>query len=219
MTEPQHIQELKHTSAEKGKDPKSRTFVAVVTILALLVMGGLLGYWINATFQEKQKAKTLAEQIASACRSGDFGPGISFDDEKTICKNAQKVIENQGEIQDKEIQEREIQEPEIQEPEIQNPENQNKETQEPEDQEAETQDPETQDAEEQEPEIQDDETQDPEIDDPDPNDPDPNDPPAAVGTYSCPEKHYMTSITFDQNGSVSVTCEELPLGPGNSGGQ
>lgn len=210
MTEPQHIQELKQEAAKDGRDRKSRYFVALVTVLAVLIVGGLLGYWINATFQEKAKVQTLAEQLATACSSGDFGPGISYEDQQMICKNAQKVIENQGEIQDSEIQEREIQEREIQEPEIQDPENQNKETQDPEDQESETQDPEIQD-----PEIQDDETQDPEKDDPDPDDPDPNDPPAAVGTYGC-DGGYITSITFNQNGSVSVTCSSpAPPGQGN----
>lgn len=203
-----HLNELKQEAAERGKDPKTRTVVTMVTIVALLVMGGLLGYWINATFKAEEKAETLAQQIALACKSGDFGEGLSPEDISALCNNAEKVIENQGEIQDDEIQEEEIQDEEIQDEEIQDEEFQQPESQNREFQDAELQGPEIQDEEIQDAEIQDDEVQNDEVDDPDPNDP-----PARVGTYGCPDGESVQSFTFHPDGSVSVVCQSNMPGP------
>lgn len=200
MSEPTHVRELKDEAREKGKDPRTRTFVTVATVIALLVMGGLLGYWINATFKEKAKSETLAQQIALACENGDFGPGLSTEDIDAMCKNAEKVIENQGEIQDDEVQESEIQEDEIQESEIQEDE-----IQQPENQQDESQDEETQESEIQEDEIQNEEVQDEEIDNPDPNDP-----PARVGSYMCGDAEYMQGFSLNPDGTVSYVCKPLP---------
>jgi hypothetical protein len=161
------IDDMKHESADSGKDPKTRTILAVLLALWLVTLAALVGVGWSAYFDEKNTSQTLAQQIAFACENGDFGPGFSDEDQAALCSNADKVIEDQGEIQDDEVQEEEIQEPEIQNPEIQNPEIpdlelQDAEKQEPETQNPETQDAEVQEAEEQNPETQDEETQDPE---------------------------------------------------------
>lgn len=156
------IDDMKHESADSGKDPKTRTILAVLLALWLVTLAALVGVGWSAYFDEKNTSQTLAQQIAFACENGDFGPGFSDEDQAALCSNADKVIEDQGEIQDDEVQEEEIQEPEIQNPEIPDLELQDAEKQEPETQNPETQDAEAQEAEEQNPETQDEETQDPE---------------------------------------------------------
>lgn len=182
MHETPTVDDLKEKAKERGKDGPTRKVVIVLMVVWLITLAALVGVTFNAYFSQKEKTQTLAQQIRLACDSGTFGPGMSSEDINAICRNAEKVIENNGaelqddEIQEREIQEDEIQEDEIQEDEIQQPENQQGETQEAEDQEEETQDGETQDAEIQDDEIQneeiqDDEIQNEEIDDPDPASP------------------------------------------------
>jgi len=202
------IDDLKTEATEKSKDPNTRRLLLGLVALWLLTLAALLVIAWSAYFRAKDDAKTsekqsqtLAQQIGMACESGDFGPGFSDEDQAALCSNADKVIEDQGEIQDDEVQESEIQEPEIQNSEIQDPEPNDPERQDPELQQGETQDPEIQDPEladeelqdeekqddevqddekqdaeiqdpeDQDPEIQDDEIQDPEVDDPDPASP------------------------------------------------
>jgi hypothetical protein len=200
---PSPIEDLKSEATQKSKDPQTRRLLIGLLALWLLTLAALLIIAWSAYFSAKDDAKTsaqqsqtLAQQIALACKSGDFGPGFSDEDQSALCSNAKKVIQDQGEIQDDEIQESEIQDPEIQnpepnDPEIQDPERQDPELQQGEIQEPEIQDPELadnevqddekqddeiQDPENQDPEIQDDETQDPEIQDPEIDDPDPASP-------------------------------------------
>lgn len=154
------IEELKTQSAERAKDPKTRTILIVLLVLWLVTLAALVGVAWRAYFTEKSKVQTLAQHIAMACETGDFGSDFSDEDQAALCGNAEKVLKNQGEIQESEIQEPEIQNSEIQDPEIQDPERQ---------------DPERQDDEIQEPEIADDEVQDEEINDPDPDDPEKQD--------------------------------------------
>lgn len=201
MSEDLTLEDLKQESSERGKDPKTRYLLIILLTLWLVTLSALVGIAWGAYFGEKEKTLTLAEQIAFACANGNFGPGISPEDEKALCENAQEVIEEndpelqeneiqEAEIQDPEIQDPEIQDPEIQDPENQQPENQDTETQDPEEQDGEIQDPEIQDEEIQNPEIQDEETQDPEIDDPDPND--------QIEAGSC---------TFDGSGTITFTFQ------------
>jgi hypothetical protein len=130
------------------------------------LIGFFVGWTLNAYFKQKEKVETLASQIKLACEQNDFGPGFSPEDQEALCENADKIVEDEGEIQQDEIQEREIQEREIQEREIQNRENQDEERQ----------DREKQDQEVQDGELNDRDPDDPETDDPDPDDPDPDDP-------------------------------------------
>src|SRR6478609_3573760 len=182
------IDDLKTEATEKSKDPNTRRLLLGLVALWLLTLAALLVIAWSAYFRAKDDAKTsekqsqtLAQQIGMACESGDFGPGFSDEDQAALCSNADKVIQDQGEIQDDEVQESEVQEPEIQNSEIQDPEPndpeleddelQDEEKQDDEVQDDEKQDAEIQDPEDQDPEIQDDEIQDPEVDDPDPASP------------------------------------------------
>lgn len=200
MTEHHPLDDLKHESSVRGKDPKTRKLLIFLVALWLITLAALVGVSFSAYFKEKEKSQTLAQQITIACQGGNLGPDVSPEDTARICGTAEKIIENDGEIQDDEVQEREIQEPEIQESEIQDPEDQDRETQDIETQDAETQDAEDQESEIQEPEIQDDETQDPEKDDPDPND-------QITGVscdYTGPGTLTITVQTV--NGPVTTTC-------------
>jgi len=197
------IEDLKSEATEKSKDPKTRRLLLILLVLWLITLGALLAIAWSAYFSAKDEAQTsqaetetLAQHVALACESGDFGPGFSDEDQAVLCSNAERVIQDEGEIQDEEVQESELQEPEIQNGEIQDPEPNDPERQDPELQQEEIQDPEIgddelqdeekqddevqdderqddeiQDPEDQDPEIQDDEIQDPEVDDPDPASP------------------------------------------------
>lgn len=159
------IEELKIQSAEGAKDPKTRMILIVLLVLWLVTLAVLVGVAWRAYFAEKSKIQSLAQHITMACETGDFGSDFSDEDQAALCGNAEKVLKNQGEIQDEEIQESEIQEPEIQNSEIQDAERQD----------SERQDPELQDDEIQEPEVADGEVQDEEVNDPDPDDPEKQD--------------------------------------------
>lgn len=205
MDDIQPVDGLMHELDDRRKKDRTRRYLIVLLALWLLTFVALVVVAWNAYFKEKDKALTLAEQIVVACEEGNLSPGyydldpargLSPEERKVLCSNAQKVVEqNDPELQDDEIQEPEIQDPEIQNPEIQNPEKQNKEKQ----------DPETQDPEIQDPEIQDEETQDPEIQDPEVDDPDPNDPPKG-GSCTFDGKGTITFTWETDNGTQTVTC-------------
>lgn len=200
MSEFTNLDDLKKAASKRGKDPKTRRWLYGLVALWLVTLLALLGVTWNAYFTERGKTQSLAQQIAFACQNGTLGPGISPEDEKSLCDNAEKVVNGSGEIQDDEVQESEIQESEVQESENQDPERQEPERQDPEaqadeTQDAETQEDEVQDEETQDPEIQDEETQDPEIQDPEIDDPDPND---QIEAGSC---------TFDGTGTIEFTFE------------
>lgn len=199
------LDDLAQQSARKGKDAGTRRVLIFLLVLWLLTLIVLIGVSWNAYRAAKDRAQTLAQQITFACETGDLGPGISVEDEEALCDNAEKVIQNDPELQENEIQEGERQEPELQEDEFQeserqeaerqqderqDSERQDEETQDEEVQESETQDDEIQDAEIQEEEIQEEEVQDPEKDDPDPND--------DIRSGSC---------TFDGVGTITFTFE------------
>ena len=218
MTGHHTIDELKEIASDRGKDPRTRKALTIVLVLWLLTLLAFAGVTWNAYFSEKEKSQTLAQQIAFACESGNFGPDISPQYQKALCDNAKAVIAQQGEIQEGEIQEPEIQDSETQDPEYQQDEIQDKEIQNPEDQNSERQDSESQEDEEQEPEIQDEETQDPEIQepenqDPEIDDPDPND---DIREGSCSFDGYGTiEFTFETtSGPVTFSCTGTMTPPG-----
>lgn len=186
----QPVDGLVYELEDRRKRDKTRKYVYILFALWLGTAAALVVVAWNGYFKEKDKALTLAQQVAVACDTSDqlqdqtardFGYYLSPEEEKALCSNAKKVIEqNDPELQDQEIQESEIQDPEIQDPEIQNKEKQN---------------PEAQDAETQDPEIQDEETQDPEIQDPEIDDPDPND---QIKAGTC---------TFDGTGTIKFAFQ------------
>lgn len=214
------LEEMKSESAQQAKDPKTRALLAALLALWLVTLAALVGVGWYAYFDQKGKNQSLAQHVALACESGDFGAGFSDEDRAALCSNAAKVIKNQGEIQDNEVQEEELQEPEIQNPELQEPENQEPEKPDAETQEDETQDPEmqdpeindpenqeseNQDPEEQDVEIQDDEVQDPEvqeeeIQDPEIDDPDPASPYTFTFVFTVPGNALILDRTY------TVTC-------------
>lgn len=195
------LDDIKVESSIRGKDKTTRTILIILLCLWLTTLVALVVVAWNAYFGAKAETETLAQQIALACQSGTIRPPeFSKEDEEAMCKNAEKVIEDSGEIQEGEIQEREIQEPETQDPEFQDPELQNKEKQDAELQELESEDSEIQDPEIQDPEIDDPENQDPEIDDPDPADDD-------VTGGSCSFDGMGTIVFTLQTDSGPVTFE------------
>ena len=224
------LTDMKDESAAAGSDPKTRVILTVLLVLWLITLAALVGVGWKAYFSEKNKSQTLAQQVALACENGEFGPGFSAEDQEALCSNADKVIEQQGEIQDDEVQEEEIQEAEIQDPEIpdvelqelerQNPEVQDAESQDPEAQESEEQNPETQDEENQDPEAQDNEVQDPEIQEDEKQDDENQDPEVQDEEVQDPEiddadpaSPYTFSFTFTVQGNgitpaqtYTVTC-------------
>lgn len=95
MTDKSQVSEMAVEPAHRGKDFSSRSVLLILVVLwALLTIGMLIFVWKYA-FQQKDNAQTLAQQIAFACKSGDFGPGITEANEEAICSNAQKVIKDQ----------------------------------------------------------------------------------------------------------------------------
>lgn len=99
MDDHSQLDELKVESSNRGKDQKTRILLIVLLVLWLLTLIVLMGVTWNAYFNQKAKTQTLAEQIAFACESGDFGPGVNQEDEDAMCKNAERVIEEEGSVQ------------------------------------------------------------------------------------------------------------------------
>lgn len=222
MSEQSPLEDARDEAQQSAKDPKTRRLLLILLIIWLFTIVFFAVITWNAYFSEKSRTQTLAQQIAQACKNQDFGPDMSDETRKALCRNAKEAIDDgelqEDEIQEDEIQDPEFQEPELQNPEIQNPENQNEENQDAEEQDAESQedevqDPEIQDPEEQEPEEQEDEIQDPEIDDPEPNDPDPND---QINAGSCTFDGVGTiTMTFDtSSGPVTFSCTGTGTPPG-----
>lgn len=89
------VSELAVEPTHKGKDSPSRSLLLILVVLwALFTIGMLVFVW-NYAFQQKDAAQTLAQQLAYACKSGDFGPGITEADERAMCSNAEKVIKDE----------------------------------------------------------------------------------------------------------------------------
>lgn len=88
------VSEMAVEPSHKGKDSPSRSILLILVVLwALLAFVTLVFAWKYA-FQQKDAAQTLAQQLAYACKSGDFGPGINEASEKAMCSNAEQVIKN-----------------------------------------------------------------------------------------------------------------------------
>lgn len=94
MTEKSPVAEMAVEPSHKGKDAPTRSILIALVVLWVILFVGLLIFAWNAYFQQKDAAQTLAQQIAHACKSGDFGPGINQDDEDAMCSNAREVIKN-----------------------------------------------------------------------------------------------------------------------------
>jgi hypothetical protein len=96
VNEKSPVSEMAVEPAHQGKDTPSRSILIVLVALwALLTIGMLVFVWKYA-FEQKDSAQTLAQQIAFACKSGDFGPDLSEANAEAICSNAQKVIKDQA---------------------------------------------------------------------------------------------------------------------------
>lgn len=90
MSEQTPFQNLAKESSKEGRDPKTRRILLVLLILWALTFIGFLGVAWNAYFHQKAATESLAQQITHACNSGDFGPGLSDDDETKLCNKAKK---------------------------------------------------------------------------------------------------------------------------------
>lgn len=90
------LDDLKSESAERGKDQRMRRVLIVLTVVWLLTLVGLIALAWNAYFTQKDQTLTLAQQISLACDSGQFGPNITQETEDTLCKNVQKVIQDEN---------------------------------------------------------------------------------------------------------------------------
>jgi hypothetical protein len=89
------IEGIKHESSERGKDPRTRRLLRFLLILWLVTFIALIAIAWSAYFNEKAQVQTLAQQIAFACKSGDFGPDISPEYEDQLCSNAIRIIQNE----------------------------------------------------------------------------------------------------------------------------
>lgn len=95
MNDSTPLSDLTVASSHKGKDPKSRALLISLVVLWLITLMVLVGVAWSAYFKQKDAAQTLAQQIAFACKSGDFGPGLTEANQEAMCSNAQKVIKNE----------------------------------------------------------------------------------------------------------------------------
>lgn len=82
--------------AKKGKDPRTRKILITLLILWLLTLVLFAGSLWRSYAKEKARTHTLAEQITLACKNGDFGPGVSKADERSMCSNANDIVDNGG---------------------------------------------------------------------------------------------------------------------------
>lgn len=75
MSEKNHspLEEMKSESAQSAKDPKTRALLAALLALWLVTLAALVGVGWYAYFDQKDKSQSLAQQVALACESGDFG--------------------------------------------------------------------------------------------------------------------------------------------------
>ena len=67
------LEEMKSESAQQAKDPKTRALLAALLALWLVTLAALVGVGWYAYFDQKDKSQSLAQQVALACESGDFG--------------------------------------------------------------------------------------------------------------------------------------------------
>lgn len=88
------LEDLTQISAKRGKDPKTRKYLVVLLVLWLLTLAALVGVAWNAYFTEKAKSLTLAQQITSACTSGNFGDDMPPEEQKQLCTDAESVVED-----------------------------------------------------------------------------------------------------------------------------
>lgn len=165
-----------HAVAE-SRDPRSRRIILILGIIAALSMLTTVVFGYLAWREAKDNALAgaqLAEQLRRVCEE----QGQLEYDNRNLCANAERVAEDEPEIQDSEIDDPDPNDPDP----VNDPDPNDPEVQDPEIPDAERQDAEQQEAEEQEGEVQDGEVDDPDsndpdpVDDPDPNDPDPDDP-------------------------------------------
>ena len=83
--------------AQKGKDSPTRVILIILLVLWLITFAALLGVSWKAYFSEKEgAAQTLAQQIAFACKNGTFGPGISDEDVKAMCRTQRPSRKTKG---------------------------------------------------------------------------------------------------------------------------
>lgn len=94
MTDKSAVSEMAVEPSHKGKDAPTRSILIALVVLWVILFVGLLIFAWNAYFQQKDAAQTLAQQIALACKSGDFGPGITQANQDAMCSNANEVIKN-----------------------------------------------------------------------------------------------------------------------------
>lgn len=90
------IEDLVANSSRKGKVPRARKLLIFLFALWLITFAGLLIFGWNAYFQKKQQAQSLAQQVTQACKSRDFGPGFSKDQEDKLCDKAETVAKDNG---------------------------------------------------------------------------------------------------------------------------
>lgn len=95
MNDKSPVSQMAVEPSHKGKDVPSRAIlIALAVLLVGLLTSTLVLAW-NGYFKQKDAAHTLAQQIAYACKSGDFGPGVTEANQEAMCSNAQKVIKNE----------------------------------------------------------------------------------------------------------------------------
>lgn len=98
MNENASVDDMTVVSAKRGKDRRTRRILVSVVALWLVTLAALIGIAWKGYFDQKEKTLTLAQQIAAACDSGDFGPGVSAEDQDALCSNAAKVIDNNPDV-------------------------------------------------------------------------------------------------------------------------
>lgn len=99
MTQNDPVDELVRRSARRGKDPKTRQYLYFALALWLLTLTALVGVAWHSYFQEKEQTQTLAQELKSACESGEFGPGISSERQTRLCETAEKVADEDAKIE------------------------------------------------------------------------------------------------------------------------
>lgn len=93
------VDDLVKRSALKGKDPQTRHYLYVALALWLVTLAALVIVAWTSYFHEKEQTQTLAQELNSACDSGEFGPGISTERQQRLCATAEKVVDDDVEIE------------------------------------------------------------------------------------------------------------------------
>lgn len=163
----EHTERIRDHAVAESKDPRTRLIILILGIIIVLSMLTTVVVGYIAWREAKDNALTgaeLAEQLTRVCAE----QGQLEYDNRNLCEKAERVADDEPEIQDREIDDPDPNDPDP----VNDPDPDDAEVQDPE-----VPDAEHQDSEEQEGEVQEDEVQDTESDDPDPNDPDPTDDP------------------------------------------